>query len=102
MPLPLLVEEILLDYEYAVRNALRKVFPGVKLRGCKFHWCQCVQERFKLEGLTDGQTTKVEKRICRLLLALPLLQHEKIERAFINLYDQSNGRERQVCAYMDY
>jgi hypothetical protein len=55
-----------------------------------------------LEGLTDGQTTKVEKRICRLLLALPLLQPEKIEHAFINLYDQSNGRERQVCAYMDY
>ena len=99
---PPLVEEFLLDHEKAVWNAARKVFGRrIKLRSCTFHWCQCIQERFKLERLTDGKTTAEETRICRLLLALPYMPHKKIEAAFKTISDQCTGRLKQVCNYME-
>ena len=36
------VELVVIDYEQAVLKALTKVFPGVQIRGCRFHFCQAI------------------------------------------------------------
>ena len=33
---------IFLDYEVAIRNAAHAVFPGIKAKGCFFHYTQCI------------------------------------------------------------
>ena len=98
---PPLLEEVLCDYEKAVWKAIRKVFPGVNIRGCFFHWTQAVEERIKKEGLEDKNKTAEDQRVCRLLLALPLLPHSKIGPTFASLAAQATGRVKLVCHYME-
>jgi len=83
-------------------HAARRVFPGVKVRGCFFHWTHAVQDRMKREGLEDKKTTPEEHRLCRLILSLALLPAEKIDPTFTALYAQTSGRVKLVCDYIDY
>ena len=36
------LEKIILNFENAVWRAIPQVFPGVTIRGCSFHWAQCI------------------------------------------------------------
>lgn len=38
----LAVTEAMIDYEKALRAALRLVFPGLTIHGCYFHYCQVI------------------------------------------------------------
>ena len=60
-----------------------------------------VEERIKKEGLEDNNRTPEDHRICRLLLALPLLPHSKIESTFSSLHAQATGRIKCVCDYIE-
>lgn len=37
-----MVKKVTADFEKAVWNAVRTVYPGVKLTGCVFHWTQAL------------------------------------------------------------
>ena len=41
-------ESVMLDFEIAERSAIKELFPGTKLRGCFFHWKQCLIRKFKV------------------------------------------------------
>lgn len=77
-------QTIMTDFERALRNSLAKVFPGVRLKGCWFHFCQAV--RRKLSKMSDlakqVKTTPEAKRIFQKLLVLPLLPPCEIENGF--------------------
>ncbi|XP_055956217.1 uncharacterized protein LOC130012399 [Patella vulgata] len=45
------VECGMLDFEPGCWSAIRKVFPGMKLKGCVFHWKQCVWRKVQGVGL---------------------------------------------------
>lgn len=38
--------DIMLDFEISARNAARNIFPGVKVHGCMFHFCQALRRRY--------------------------------------------------------
>ena len=40
-------ESVMLDFEIAERSAIKELFPGTELRGCFFHWKQCLIRKFK-------------------------------------------------------
>ena len=42
------IKSAMMDYDLALRNALKKVFNGIKLQGCWFHYCQAIYSQ-KLE-----------------------------------------------------
>ena len=47
------IESAMLDFELALRNALKAVFAGIHLQGCWFHYCQAIWRRvqhLKLDG----------------------------------------------------
>jgi hypothetical protein len=92
----------ILDFETATWRALRSVYSEIDLVGCFFHWCQAVRRRMDQEGLAKSTTSTEERRICRLLLALPLLPAQFIRRSFENIKQQATGPLQAVCAYMDH
>lgn len=80
-------EATITDFEVAMRQAIRKVVPGVKQLGCWFHYAQAIRrkvatlsELFELVR-TDGKIRNVYYKI----ICLALLPHDKIEKAFNEL-----------------
>jgi hypothetical protein len=78
----------MLDFEKAVWLAIGKKWTHVTLRGCFFHWTQAVERRIDAEKLTHLNTTPDDRRICRLLLALPLIPEKLITVQFNNIKSQ--------------
>lgn len=86
------------DYEIAMRNALRKLYPQAKLISCYFHYCQAVKRR--ASQLPDvmaliGQN-ELAKSIYKRVLCLPLLPPQFILEAFKDLCAETSklGNEK--------
>ena len=100
------VKEFIVDYERQVWNALRKVWPASSVRGCWFHYCQCI--RRKVQNLKinkavfeHGGANKMEKR----LMTLPLVDKNNIPLLFLELkrhYQTQIARCPGVKALFDY
>ncbi|XP_064639544.1 uncharacterized protein LOC135495062 [Lineus longissimus] len=64
-------------------RAIPAVLPGVKIRGCSFHWAQCIWRKIQEIGLAPAyRNDEVTHKLCRELLALP---HEHIRPLFEKL-----------------
>lgn len=73
------------DYEEAMRNAIRKTYPGTQLYGCWFHFCQAVKRHgsqlrsgFMVAMRNNAESAKLYYE----LLCLPLLPHQYIINVF--------------------
>ena len=44
---------VIIDFEAAIHNALKRVFPVVTIKGCYFHFTQAIRTRYQKEGMTD-------------------------------------------------
>ena len=42
LPSPPVVQNAVMDFELSLWKAFPKVYPGVEIRGCSFHWTQAV------------------------------------------------------------
>lgn len=84
---PLRCEAIITDYEVAMRQAIKKVVPGIKQLGCWFHYAQAI--RRKVASLNDlfesVRTNEKCRNVYYKVICLALLPHEKIEKAFNEL-----------------
>jgi len=65
---------IQLDFEKAAHNAASDVFPGVVLKGCFFHYGQCIWRNVQQQGLTTTyQSDHDLYRFVRRAAVLPLV-----------------------------
>ena len=48
--MPILMQTYTIDYEKALENALKKIFPSQRRIGCFFHYTQCMIRRLKTNG----------------------------------------------------
>ena len=96
------VRSAVIDFELALWKAFPKVYPGVVLQGCSFHWTQAVWRKIQLLGLQSQYMNNNSTRdFCRRLMALPFLPCEHIEPAFRNLEERaSNDIEHQLTTYI--
>ena len=65
------VNRITLDFEEAEKEALKEVFPGLTLIGCKFHFKQALLRKAKKKGLmnshTENETLEIINNINEIL-----------------------------------
>lgn len=75
------------DFELAMRNALKKLYPDASHHTCWFHLCQAAQKHAeKCRALVKLMQDNEEARdLYKKLLALPLLPANLIKNAFIDL-----------------
>ncbi|XP_067676265.1 uncharacterized protein [Haliotis asinina] len=91
-----------LDFERAAHNAVRGVFPAASVRGCFFHYTQCIWRRVQKEGLASDYKEDGEvKKLVRRAAALPLVPCDKIEDVWLDAVAESPASPK-VTAFMDY
>ncbi|XP_076068501.1 uncharacterized protein LOC143040952 [Oratosquilla oratoria] len=84
------VRKMVIDFERAVWKAIPSVFPGVNVRGCSFHWAQCIWRKMQEIGLAPVYRNDEDThRLCRQFLALPYLPQEHISPMFERLATQA-------------
>ena len=100
--LPCRVETIVCDFEKATWQAVRDLFPNVRLLGCFFHWSQAVLRKLKAIGLqTDYSNDSDIHNFCRKLFALPFLPAVKIPKMFAKLFSKANSVQlNELCCYL--
>ena len=65
---------VFFDYESAVQNAARAAFPGVDVRGCFFHYTQCIWRKVQNTGLQiPYQDDEAITKLVRRAAVLPLV-----------------------------
>lgn len=88
------------DFEKAVWQAVHLVLPFVQVKGCGFHWTQCLFRQLKKLGLVSAyRSDKNVKILCKQVLCLHLLPVCKIQNAFFCLLNSvssvTNDRDTQ-------
>ena len=80
------VKTVLMDFERAAWNAVKKVFPDVKVRGCWFHFCQAIYRKAKNLGLSKAfQKKRDVNLLIRQLMNLALMDVPAIPGLFETL-----------------
>lgn len=52
----IVTKTMILDFEKGSRAAMKEVFPGIEMKGCYFHFAQCLWKNAKKKGLCDELT----------------------------------------------
>jgi len=91
-----------IDFEVAAHNAVGRVFPNSNIRGCFFHYTQCVWKAVQRFQLVKDYTEDMEvKKLVRRAAALPLVPLDKVEDVWLETISDSPQGE-QVVRFMDY
>ncbi len=99
------VECVTADFESAAWQAVRRVFPDVRIRGCGFHWAQAVERRIQQQGLQQEyrDTSGPIRNTLRQLLQLPYLPAADVEDAFDTLEEKAGElSDVRVMDVFDY
>lgn len=72
--------QVVIDFEISARNAWELAFPNIEVRGCLFHFGQCIWRRIQALGLAGDYNNSPEFTAwARLIFALPLLPLGRVE-----------------------
>lgn len=84
-------DEIITDFETGLRHAIRKIFPGVRLRGCWFHYCAAVRKKLLvLLSSNFFKTSRWARIIKRQIMCLPLLPNENFHEGYEHIKFMTN------------
>ncbi|RWS18939.1 uncharacterized protein B4U80_06707, partial [Leptotrombidium deliense] len=106
-------KEMMVDYEQAMIAAIKEVFPSTRIRGCLFHYTQCIYRNVQSYGLSidyistsdnevDGTIEVDFKKVIRRFLALPFLPLEQLEEAHTEMMEDIDLNDERIAAFSDY
>lgn len=101
-------DEIITDFEAGLRKSINECYPNVVLRGCWYHYCVKVRERFAKLRLKSLLKEDQNARFIKMaLMHLPLLPAERFHEgyAYIKRFTQDSGLSnalKRVFEYYDY
>ena len=79
---------VVADFESVLWRAVEKVFPGVHIQGCVFHWTQAIWRKVQELGLVIAyQTNDAAHKFIRRIMALPFFPREHIPQMFMEVHD---------------
>ncbi|XP_069136696.1 uncharacterized protein [Argopecten irradians] len=82
------------DFEIALHNAMRHVFPGVSMKGCFFHYTQCIWRKVQQTGLQTAYRENDDiRKLVRRAAVLPLIPQERVEVVWFNALDDLEDAE---------
>ena len=91
-----------LDFEAAVWNTMRAVFPDVKLRGCSFHWSQALWKHIQDLGLASRYMKQaLTHKFLRRLFSLPFLPASAITPTFESIASMPDTAQ-PLCQLLNY
>ena len=88
-------ESIFIDYEIAVIEAINYILPLTQVRGCLFHFAQCVWRKVQQLNLVNdykkpnSQIKVTVKRIC----SLAFVPVERVPDAWLNIHADAPQHE---------
>lgn len=101
-------DEIITDFEAGLRLAINKHFPCATLRGCWYHYCVKIRQRFAIHGLKSLlKTHSIVKLVKKELMSLPLLPADKFLEGYTHIkrvVEQYGlaGKFKQFFDYYNY
>jgi len=97
-------KSILTDFEQAEINAFKDVFPNVEMRGCFFHFNQCIWRKIQGSGeLQARYQDTVDPNFAfnvRKISALAFVPVEDVEKAFEDLMNTSFFKDENNSAIL--
>ena len=96
-----LTKQYILDFEPSLQNALRKVFEGIKISGCYFHYMKILRQKAKINGLCTKSEIKVTKILLFILKIMPYLGIDERTEIFTKLEEFyiSNDKYKKLLKY---
>lgn len=102
--IPLKGKGIIIDFEKAMRAALKKVSPDIVVLGCWFHFCQAIRRKMvSIKDLAELVRTDAKaKNFFRRFQCLALLPACMIEDAFMELSTEALGYSKLFTEFVNY
>ena len=92
-----------IDFEIAVIEALKIVFPHSEIEGCLFHFSQCIWRKIQKYGLVkDFNENKEIRTIIKQVTALPFLPLGNITDAWLKIFEKVDPENAKLTKFMDY
>ena len=100
------LETMVGDFEAAVWQSMKEIFPNVKLRGCHFHFTKAVFEKVKFFGLQSDYNDKDNHAnvtsTVRRLFSLPFLPHATMAQVFTQISEESDQADDRIQRLLTY
>jgi len=97
------------DYETAVHNAAKSVFDRIVIKGCFFHYGQCIWRRVQSCGLQVAyRDNDAVTQLVRRAAVLPLVPDDSIEDVWFNALEDIGNADIdqhqmiQITTFTDY
>jgi len=96
-------ETFMLDFEIAARNAVMSVIPMTSLKGCFFHFCQCIWRKVQDCGLaTRYREEEAIQKFIRRAAVLPLVPENRVEDVWLHALEENEDDSAAVTRVADY
>ncbi|XP_071176225.1 uncharacterized protein [Mytilus edulis] len=97
--------KMFLDCEIAIRNATTSVFPDINIKGCFFHYTQCIWGNAQKHGLKTKYNEKDDiHQLVGRAAVLPLLPPNTIEDVWFNALEHIDDSDTTTLTlnFTDY
>ena len=93
--------EFRLDFEPSALKAIREVSPSAEIRGCNFHFGQCLWRKIQELGLQKLYDQPGVKATVRSIGALAFVPLNAIDEAWLEVNIEAPGPEHPACAGLE-
>ena len=103
--LPFSPTTVLMDFERAAQNAIRSVCHGIIIKGCFFHYAQCIWRKVQMTGLQIPYRDNEDiRKLARRAAALPLVPEHQVEDAWFHCLQDLDDTDLPVdtTPFTDY
>ncbi|XP_071177801.1 uncharacterized protein [Mytilus edulis] len=91
------------DFEIAIRNSAQRAFANITLRGCFFHFTQCIWRKTQNLGLATAYKNNEDLRLLvRRAAVLPLVPPQLVEDVWFTALEDAEEFAINTTAFADY